>query len=195
MNGPRLTLLLGTVVVALCGLVLLQMGTGEEGVRAVIRSTARTSLVLFLLAFSASSLRRFVDGRATAWLLKNRRYLGLSFAISHFIHLVAIGVVAVKWPHPFMEQSASPLTLIGGGAGYVGLALMALTSMDGAVRRLGAKRWRALHLVGSWLLWIIFAQSYAGRALERPMPYALVLAVIVGVAFLRGAAWRSWRER
>jgi methionine sulfoxide reductase heme-binding subunit len=194
MNGPRVTVVLGALVVAMSIAILAAYGTDEAGKSALIRATARTSLVLFLAAFAASSVRVFVKNAATAWLLKNRRYLGLSFVVSHAIHLAAIADVAVRWPHPFMEQSAQPLTLIGGGAGYVGLVLMALTSWDGAVRRLGAKRWRVLHLVGSWLLWIIFAQSYAGRAVAAPWPYALVMVAVVGVAVLRFAAWRRKRS-
>lgn len=173
--------------------VLAAYGSDEAGLRALIRATARSSLVLFLLAFAASSLRVFVKTATTAWLLKNRRYVGLSFVVSHVIHLAAIVDVSVRWPHPFVEQSAQPLTLIGGGAGYVGLALMALTSWDGAVRKLGAKRWRILHVSGSWILWIIFAQSYAGRAVAAPWPYALAMVAIIGVAVLRLAAWRRKR--
>lgn len=177
--------------------VLVAYGTDEAGVRALIRATARTSLVLFLAAFTASSLQRLWPTAATAWLMRNRRFLGLSFAVSHFIHLGAVVTVAARWPHPFMEQSGNPLTVIGGGAGYVGLALMALTSFDGAVKMLGAKRWRTLHLAGSWLLSIIFLQSYAGRALGSSeggseggawfVPHALAL---VAAAVVRALAWR-----
>jgi sulfoxide reductase heme-binding subunit YedZ len=190
MSGPRVALVLGALVVAMSVAVLAAYGTDEAGLRALIRATARTSLALFLLAFAASSVRVFVKAPFTAWLLKNRRYVGLAFVVSHAIHLAAIVDVALRWPHPFMEQSAQPLTLVGGGAGYVGLVLMALTSWDGAVRALGAKKWRALHLAGSWLLWIIFAQSYAGRAVVAPWPYALVVAALLGVVVLRIAAWR-----
>src|SRR5687768_16144882 len=163
-----LLVVVSVALVAMCAAILAIAGSDEAGVRMVIRATARTSLVLFLGAFAASSLRRFVDAPFSAWLLRNRRYVGLSFAVSHALHLAAIAVVAARWPHPFMEQSAQPLTLVGGGLGYVFLALMVLTSNDVAVKTLGSKRWRMLHLVGSWLLWVIFLQSYAGMALMAP---------------------------
>src|SRR5215813_922107 len=63
---------------------------GPEEVRAMIRATAFTSAVPFLLAFTASSLHRLRASAATRWLMANRRYLGLSVAASHFWHLVAI---------------------------------------------------------------------------------------------------------
>ncbi len=61
-------------------------GINEQGMRIAIRATARTSCILFLIAFVASALRRIWSTPLTAWLLKNRRYLGLSFAVSHTYH-------------------------------------------------------------------------------------------------------------
>jgi len=192
-NRRALLLVLSLAIVAMTIAILVGVGTDELGVRMLIRTTARSSLTLFLLAFVASSAARLWPNALTQWLLRNRRYLGLSFALSHFIHLGAVGTLAMRWPHPFMEQSASALTLVGGGAGYLGLALMVATSWDGAVRALGGKRWRVLHLAGSWILWIIFAQSYAGRAVGAPWPYALVMFAIVGVVVVRVVAWRRRR--
>ena len=57
-------------------------GGSEVGVRQLVRSTAQFGVVLFAFAFSASSLRTFWRTPFSAWLLKNRRYVGLSFAPS-----------------------------------------------------------------------------------------------------------------
>jgi len=72
------------------GALLAATGWTEPGVRLVIRATARTSVALFLAAFLASTLRRRWPGPATSWLLQNRRYVGLGFAVSHLLHLLAI---------------------------------------------------------------------------------------------------------
>ena len=56
----------------------------------VIRFTARTSLLLFCLAFSAAALARLWPNAWTRWQRRNRRYLGVTFAASHGIHAVAI---------------------------------------------------------------------------------------------------------
>ena len=58
-EGWRITgfVFFGLVVVAVMIVVL--QGFTEEAIRTFVRSTARTSLVLFLLAFSASSLQVF----------------------------------------------------------------------------------------------------------------------------------------
>ena len=171
----------GLALAAMSVAVLAGAGTGEDGVRMLIRATARTSLAFFSLAFSASSLRRLAQTPATAWLLRNRRYLGLSFAASHAIHLVGILDLAARWPENFARTPAT--TIVGGGIGYLFVAAMAATSNDRAVAALGRRRWRLLHLTGSWLLWGIFASSYVPRALRAPgyLPLAALALAAVGV--------------
>ena len=79
-------------------LILGLEGSGEAGLRMLMRATARTSLALFGAAFAASSLRSLWPTPATGWLLRQRRYLGLSFAFSHALHALAIlGARGASW--------------------------------------------------------------------------------------------------
>jgi DMSO/TMAO reductase YedYZ heme-binding membrane subunit len=179
----------GTAVVGWSSLALVGMtafllaiyGTHEEGVRVVVRATARTSLIYFAAAFAASGLRRLWRAPLSAWLLRNRRYIGLSFAVSHAIHLGAILTLAATVPG--FAANVSRVTAIGGGFGYVLIAGMVLTSNDTTVRRLGRRRWRALHLLGMWVVFGIFVSSYLGRALHNPnyVPHAALLAAALTV--------------
>lgn len=175
--GPAFVLWNGAALVAMTLALLAIYGTGHEGVHVIIRATARTSLVFFAAAFAASGLRRLWRTDATAWLVRNRRYVGLTFAISHAIHLAAILTLVAT--EPGFAEGVSPVTAIGGGSAYVLIALMALTSNDTAVRRLGRRRWRALHLTGIWVVFGIFVSSYGGRAVANPnyIPNAALLAV------------------
>jgi len=171
--------------------IALVSGTDEVGARVLIRATARTSLVYFLAAFVASGLRGLWPSPGTLWLLRNRRYLGVSFALSHFLHLAAILEVAWRWPHPFLEQSARPVTLIGGGLGYVFIAAMTATSFDRSAAWLGARRWRLLHTAGMYYLWIIFTFSFGGRAVVAPA-YALpALALLAGLTVRLASRFRA----
>jgi hypothetical protein len=194
LEGPVLVGESALVVATMSAALWLAQGGGEEGVRAVIRATARSSLLFFLAAFTASSLRRLWRAPATAWLLRNRRYLGLSMAVSHAVHLAAILILAARWP----EQAEIPVaTRIGGTLGYVFLAAMAATSSDRAFAWLGRRRWRALHWTGAWVLWAIFALSYVPEALAVPAYAPLALLVLaagalrVGVGLREGRAQRS----
>jgi methionine sulfoxide reductase heme-binding subunit len=193
LQGPRLVGWLAAALIGMTALIAALAGTDEAGVRMIIRATARTSLLLFLLAFTASSLRRLAPSPATAWLMRNRRYLGVSFAVSHGLHLLAILLVFWRWPHPFIEQSTGAVTLLGGGLGYVFLLAMTATSTNAAVAWLGARRWRLLHKAGGYYLWGIFALSYVGRAVEEPLYLPPTLALL-GALGLRIAAHRRARS-
>lgn len=162
---------------------MLALQPGEEGVRMVIRATARSSLLLFALAFSASALRRLWPGGFTAWLLRNRRYLGVSFAASHAIHLAAIVAFARIDPSEFGEISPLANRIVAGLA-YVFILAMAATSFDRMVAWLGARRWKLLHTVGAHYVWLIFLLSFAKRVPEGSA-YALGAAVLLGVMGLR----------
>lgn len=153
-------------------------GIGEEALRSTLRGTARIAVVLFSLTFATSSLHRLLRSKPTKWLLANRRYLGLSFALAHTIHLLSLMALAICFPDPFLDDLDSP-TLIGGGLAYAFLFAMVATSSDAAFKKLGACRWRGLHTFGSYYIWSIFAVSYIPLAAESAgaVPYAAMLAI------------------
>lgn len=176
-----------------CGLLLaaavvLALGPDVQGVRQLIRVTARSSLVLFLLAFTASAAVRRWPGPFTRWQLANRRQLGLGFAISHTIHAAAIAGYACIDPVGF-HAATGPGNFVTGGLAYVFIVLMAVTSFDGAVRWLGVRRWRLLHLAGLYFLWISFVITF-GKRIPMSSGYLLPVAVL-----LAALALRLWPQR
>jgi sulfoxide reductase heme-binding subunit YedZ len=158
-------------------------GFEVEGVRMVIRYTARTSLLLFCLAFSASALHRLWPGAFTRWQLRNRRYLGLSFAVSHLIHAVAIVCFAVMAP-PLFREATSPASFIFGGIGYAFIIAMAATSCDATAHAIGPRAWRILHTSGVYYLWVQFMISFGMRIPTMPN-YVWLLAPLLAVMALR----------
>jgi DMSO/TMAO reductase YedYZ heme-binding membrane subunit len=153
-----------------------------EGARRLIRVTARLSLVLFLLAFLASAWWRLAPGTWSRAVLAHRRQIGLLFASSHACHAVGIAYLAT-WADPALWASLTPdVSRWVGGAGYVAIALMAITSFDGAVRALGARRWKALHSVCAHLIWTVFVLSCAKRVGEMPVYAVPLLLLLVAMA-------------
>jgi hypothetical protein len=190
LEGPILLAwaLLGLAL--LCAAVVTSSGVGEPALRALVRATAGSSLALFVTVFAASGLHRLLRRPASAWLLRNRRWVGLSMAASHAVHLAAIATLAARWP---AAGAAIPMpTRLVGSFGTLALTALVVTSNERAVARLGAGRWRTLHRAGCWVLWLVFALSYAPRATSRPA-HALALALLLGVAALRG--WGRFGER
>jgi len=172
------------VLVLMVAAILAAYGSGEGGLRTVVRATAQTSLLLFLGAFSASSMHALWPTAATRWLLANRRYVGVSFSVSHALHLLAILTIALRFP----EVAISRVTAIGGGLGYVFIAAMVATSFDRTAAWLGPRRWHLLHATGMYYLWTIFFVSVLPRAITSAtyVPIALLLLAAIG---LRVSVW------
>ena len=54
-------------------------------------------------------------------------------------------------------------TIVLAGTAYLFLAAMTATSFDRTAAWLGARKWRLLHLVGGWYIWISFAVAIGKR--------------------------------
>ena len=180
-------------LVAMSALVLAAAGTGEDGVRMLIRATARSSALLFLIAFLARPVRQLWRNDATAFAIKNRRYFGVSMAVSHLIHGIAIVWLLTAFPRAY-EVGAT--TLVGGGLGFVFIAAMAATSSDAAFKALGRARWQALHRTGVWYLWFVFAFTFIPDP-QRGWDalHAIAVAAFAAAPLVRAAAYAKTRRK
>jgi sulfoxide reductase heme-binding subunit YedZ len=173
------------ILAAVAATIAITPDAGEAAGRAV-RLTARTSVALFLAAFTAAALFRLWPNAWTRWQRSNRRYLGVSFAVSHGVHLAAILWLRHVQPVEF-ARDVTAITWIGGGLAYVFIAAMTATSFDRTAEMIGPRAWKILHTVGSYYIWLIFANSYIGRALAMP-EYIPAAAIVVFALGLRIAA-------
>jgi hypothetical protein len=193
LRGWALTGWISLGLALMSALVLAAAGTGEDGVRMLIRATARSSAVLFLIAFLARPARQLWRTDATAYAIKNRRYFGVSMAASHLVHGLAIVWLLTAWPSAYQ---ADPLTLAGGGLGFAFIAAMAATSSDAAFEKLGRTSWTRLHRIGAWYVWFIFAFTFIpdpARAWDAL--HAGFVAAFAGAAMVRGIAYARMRRR
>ncbi|MFT3811159.1 MAG: hypothetical protein QM698_14700 [Micropepsaceae bacterium] len=163
-----------------------------DGVRRVIRVTAHTSLAFFLPAFMASALWRLKPSPATAWLVRHRRELGVTFAASHIIHGAAIVTLAVRDPALFWQLSSIG-NIAAGGSAYVFILAMLVTSFDGPRRAIGPKAWNRLHKAGAWYIWISFIATNGKRIGTGPGFYVTVAILLIAGA-VRLAAWMKARR-
>jgi DMSO/TMAO reductase YedYZ heme-binding membrane subunit len=188
-EGWRLFGVLTLILAALCIWIASMRGFEVEGVRMVIRFTARTSLVFFCLAFSAAALAQLWPNAFTRWQHRNRRYIGVTFAGSHALHAVAIIAFAQMDPAGY-AAATSVASYIFGGIGYAFIAAMTITSFDATAAALGPRAWRTLHLVGGYYLLLQFTVSFGRRIPDMPL-YALFLIPLVAVFVLRMVAMAS----
>lgn len=189
MNGWKICGLAAILLSLISALLFFSEASAVDGLRLAIRATARTSLLLFFLAFTASALAHLWPSSPTRWIRRNRRYIGVSFAISHAIHLAALVALANADPQTFWRLT-NVSNIVLAGLAYVFVAAMTATSFDRAVVWLGPQRWRMLHLVGSWYIWISFATAVGKRIPQGPIYWAMfalvALALVLRVVVMQG---------
>lgn len=187
--GVRLFGLLTAALVAMTVVILASVGWDTDGYRMLIRATARTSLALFLSAFLATALLSLRPNAPTRWLHRNRRTLGLSFAVSHGIHLAAIITLATTDPTTFWTL-ASAASVVIGGTGYLVIVMLVATSFDRIGTRIGARRWQLMRTAGAWFIWSLFI-LINGIRIPRNGWYAVPVAVLLAALAVRTAARRG----
>lgn len=183
MTGWRLTGVLSVLLLTMSLWLLVSHAWDIEGLRLVIRATARTSLVLFVLAFTASAMAALMPNAATRWQRQNRRHFGVSFAVSHIIHLCAILALACV-DRSLFWQLTNIMTILLAGAAYLFIAAMAATSFDRSAAWLGPRNWRLLHLIGAWYIWISFAVAI-GKRVPFDSFYWPMAALVLAAAAVR----------
>lgn len=178
----------GVLVLAVMALACLQTMPGVDGVRLLIRATARTSLLFFLLAYTAQAARVTWPGAWSNWQRTHRRQWGWLFVSSHTVH--AAGIVALALMAPDLFNTLAPLgNRITGGLAYGFIWAMGLTSFDCSARWLGPVWWARLHTWGLHYIWLSFLVANGKRIAVQPLyavPTLLLLAAL---------GWRLWASR
>ena len=182
LNSWRLFWLLALAVsVVIClGLPHRDFHTARDTEYMVLRSV-RASLPLFLVAFTASALAVLWPHPFTRWLLANRRYFGLAFALGMAWHLSFVAY--------FLSRFGNHINLRAELADVVGLVFliaMTVTSFRPVSRHLSMRAWRALHKTGIYAIWLLVLYIYQGGARgQRDALHVVGVAVLLGACSLR----------
>ncbi|RDK07528.1 ferric reductase-like transmembrane domain-containing protein [Cupriavidus lacunae] len=158
-----------------------------QSLQDTVRVTARASFVLFLAVFTASSLAKLVSSALTRALVRERRYVGLSFAFAHFLHALAIIAYSNTVPEAFW-LGRSPASNVPGLIGYVAILLLTITSFDTPMRLVGPVNWKRLHRTGVWVIAVIFAGSFLTR-IPQHAGYAVPGVIMLAAMLLRVAVY------
>lgn len=164
---------------------------GPNPIEALNRYTGDWTLRFLLLTLAVTPLRQVTGW---AYLMRLRRMLGLFaffYACLHFLSWIAVDKL-FEWDEIVADVVKRPFITLG-FACFVLLVPLAVTSTNGMVRRLGGRRWRALHRlvyaigIGGVVhfLWLVKSD------IREPLLYAAILALLLGYR-LRGW-WRRAR--
>ena len=178
----------GIAVLMTMVVAILAWMPGLDGIRMAIRATARTSLMLFLLAYGAGAAHALRPWGITMWVRAHRRQWGWLFVVSHTLHAGCIAAFLATAPDVFLAQVPGA-TLAGGGLAFLVIWAMGATSFDRTAAWLGPKAWARLHTWGGHYIWLIFMISYGKRIAQQPASLLPVL-LLVGVQLMRRRAAR-----
>jgi sulfoxide reductase heme-binding subunit YedZ len=168
---------------------------GPDPVKETLHTTGRYALTLVLLALSVTPARRFFGLNG---LQKIRRMLGLwsfSYAVLHVSTYLVFDQLCYspstcQWHDIWVDFTKRQFTFVGLLAFSI-LLLLALTSTNGWIRRLG-KRWQTIHrLVYVAAIAAVVHFIWGQKSdIRLPLEYATVLALLLGAR-----VYLSWRKR
>jgi sulfoxide reductase heme-binding subunit YedZ len=127
------------------------------------------------------------------WLIKYRRTFGLFaffYACTHFTLYLTLDL-ELFFSEIWEDITERPYITIGFTALML-LVPLALTSTKASIRRLGGKRWNALHrlIYVTSVLGIIHFWMSVKRDITSPVLFSLLFATLLG-----WRVWHAWRAR
>ena len=180
------------MVIAMMGV---DMSTGS-GVSEMIGFAVRWAVPFIYLVVAISSIQILFPGPLSMWLMRNRKYIGLCFAVAMAWQGLFIFIMSYFFHDYYYADVYLFRDEIEGSIGYIFLPAMVVTSFNFGRQYLNSKQWKLLHKSGIYFLWAYpFSVYWWGLSYyENPVPLDYVYYWSGFLAFaLRIAAWGKQR--
>src|SRR3954451_540644 len=154
-------------------------GLGANPIEFITHSTGDWTLIFLLITLSVTPLRKILH---LYWLISFRRMLGLFAFFYGFLHLMTyVWLDKFFDVHEMLADIAKRRFITAGMTAFALMIPLALTSTKWSIRKLGGKRWQALHRLIYFsaaagvihYIWLVKAD------LKRPLEYGSVLALLL----------------
>lgn len=155
------------------------VGLGPNPVEKIEHGTGDWILIFLLITLSITPLRRILGIPA---LIKFRRMLGLFAFFYACLHVTTYLWLDRSFSlHDTLADVAKRKFITVGFIGFALLIPLALTSTAGWIRRLGGKRWQALHrlIYVSAIAGVIHYLWLVKSDIRQPLAYGAVLALLL----------------
>jgi sulfoxide reductase heme-binding subunit YedZ len=152
---------------------------GANPIETLTHATGDWTLRFLLITLAISPLRRITR---QYWLIEYRRMLGLFAFFYGTLHLMTyVWLDKFFAVHEMLADIAKRRFITAGMTAFVLMVPLALTSTRWSIRKLGGKRWQALHRLIYFsaaagvihYIWLVKAD------LRKPLEYAALLAVLL----------------
>jgi len=163
---------------------------GANPVNFAILTTGLLALIFLMLTLAVTPLRKLSGWN---WLIFARRTLGLYaffYASLHFLIFFAFDrSFSVS---STLSEMVKRQYLIYGSIGLFVMVPLAVTSTNAMIKRLGGKRWRALHRLAyvAGIAGVIHYYMQTKKDVRQPLVFMTILALLLGYRLLE-----YWRQR
>ena len=149
--------LLGLISIPVSLLIFLEMMSVDlstsDGVTGMISYSVRWAVPFIYLAMAASSVRILFPGPFSTWWLRNRKYIGLCFAVAMAWQGLFIFIMSTYFRDFYFEDIYYFRDELEGSVGYIFLGAMVVTSFQFARKQMDLKQWKLIQKGGLYFLW------------------------------------------
>jgi sulfoxide reductase heme-binding subunit YedZ len=161
---------------------------GAEPVEELINRTGTWGIRIFVTALAVSPLRRLYNWPA---LMTVRRMVGLVAFFYLATHFALYGWSQALDIPKIASEIVRRLYLTIGFTALLGLAALAATSTDAAIRKLGGRRWKQLHRIVYLAAILGIVHHWMQARLQDYLDPLFLSGILVWLAALRWATPRS----
>ncbi|MGA2684730.1 MAG: protein-methionine-sulfoxide reductase heme-binding subunit MsrQ [Verrucomicrobiota bacterium] len=154
----------------------------------LILTTGMMTLIFLILTMAVTPLRKVTGWN---WLIQFRRMLGLYAFFYGCLHFLCFFSLDRGFSvSSTLTEMVKRKYLIVGSTALIVMIPLAITSTNGMIKRLGGKRWRALHRLAyvAAMAGVIHYYMQVKADVRQPLVFATVLAILLGyrlVVYLR----------
>ena len=164
---------------------------GANPVNFALLTTGMSALVFLILTLALTPLRK-ISG--LNWLISFRRALGLCaffYACAHFLMFFSLDR-SFSIPGTLSEMVKRKYLIVG-STGLLAMVPLAVTSTNAMIKRLGGKRWRALHRLAyvAGIAGVIHYYMQVKADVRQPLLFMAMLAILL--AYRLVVYWRTSR--
>jgi DMSO/TMAO reductase YedYZ heme-binding membrane subunit len=127
--------------------------SSPEGVSHMIGYSVRWAIPFIYLVVAASSVKILFPGVFSAWWMRNRKYIGLVFAVGMAWQAAFIFMLSTFHRDYYFSDVYYFRDEVEGSVGYIFLVAMVITSFEFARKRVNHAQWKLIQKGGIYFLW------------------------------------------
>src|ERR1700720_3587424 len=167
------------IPLALLGWKAYNNALGANPIEVITHATGDWTLRFLLITLAITPIRK-LTGRL--WLIRYRRMFGLFaffYGVLHFLTYIWLDKFFDL--HEMLHDVAKRRFITVGFTGFVLLIPLAITSTTGWIRRLGGKRWQALHrlVYATAILGVIHYYWLVKSDVRKPLFYGALVGILL----------------